>query len=459
MSFRVTVVGIGPGRSEWCTPAVRRRLLEATDLVGYERYLALADDVVGEPLRGRRHVSGNRVEAERARLALDLAAAGGEVVVVSSGDPGVFGMAAAVVEQLEADPARWSGVHLEVEPGVTAACALASRVGAPLGHDFCVVSLSDVLKPWEVIERRLAAAAAAGFVLALYNPRSRHRPHQLRRAMEVLGRHLGGDTPVVIGRQVGRADEQVTITTLAELDPETVDMSTLVLVGSAATRRVTNGGRVHVYTPRRHEEASGREDDAVGPGASSSREADPAAVQGVWLLTGGARAGKSAHAERLAARTGLPVTVVATAEPLDQEMAARIEEHRSRRPPGWVTVEAPVELAAAVGAVSSDACVVVDCVTVWVGNLFHRGIPEGEIEVAAGALAEVLRRRRGPALVVTNEVGLGLVPETALGRRYRDVLGRVNATLAGVADRVVLMCAGRGVELSPLDPVGGAGTP
>jgi precorrin-3B C17-methyltransferase len=453
MSGRVTVVGVGPGRADWCTPAVRRRLIEATDLVGYERYLALADDVVGEPLPGRRHPSGNRVEAERARLALDLAAAGGEVVVVSSGDPGVFGMATALVEQLDADPSRWDTVQLEVEPGVTAACALASRVGAPLGHDFCVLSLSDLLKPWEVIERRLDAVAAAGFVLALYNPRSRHRPDQLRRAMEVLGRHRAPDTPVVVGRNVGRPDERITLTTLAGLDPATVDMSVLLIVGSDATRLVSRAGQVHVYTPRRHDQGRAVASDSAATDPVGSSAAEPVPPRGVWLLTGGARAGKSAYAERLAARTGLPVTVVATAEALDEEMAARIEAHRSRRPAGWATIEEPVELAAAVRTVAPGSCVVVDCVTVWVGNLFHRGVPDGEIEAAAAALAEVLRRRVGPSVVVTNEVGFGLVPETALGRRYRDVLGRVNATLAGLADRVVLMCAGRGVELAALEPV------
>lgn len=250
MTGRVSVVGLGPGRADWCTPAVRQRLLEATDLVGYRRYLDLVDEAAGRPVPARRHGSPNRVEPERARHALDLAAAGSDVVVVSSGDAGVFAMASVVLEQLDADPSAWPGVTVDVEPGVTAAAALASRVGAPLGHDFCVVSLSDILKPWEVIARRLDAAAAADFVLALYNPRSRHRPHQLADALAIVGRHRAPLTPVVVGRNVGRAGETVTVTTLSALDPDTVDMSTLVIIGSSATRRIERPSGPAVYTPR-----------------------------------------------------------------------------------------------------------------------------------------------------------------------------------------------------------------
>jgi precorrin-2 C20-methyltransferase / precorrin-3B C17-methyltransferase len=163
------VVGIGPGRIDWCTPSASARLSAATDLVGYGPYL----DLVGALSDARRHPSDNRVEADRACQALDLAETGRDVVVVSSGDPGVFAMASAVIEQLDLHPDRWRSVDVDVEPGITAAQAVASRVGAPLGHDFCVISLSDVLKPWSVIERRLDAAAAADFVIALYNPRRR----------------------------------------------------------------------------------------------------------------------------------------------------------------------------------------------------------------------------------------------------------------------------------------------
>jgi precorrin-3B C17-methyltransferase len=243
---RLCIVGLGPGRADWCTPAVLDRLEQATDLVGYAPYLAL----VSVPTPGRRHPSGNRVEARRARQALDLAEAGGDVVVVSSGDPGVFGMASAVLEQLDACPDRWREVEVEVLPGITAALALASRVGAPLGHDYCVVSLSDVLKPWAVIERRLDAAAAADFAIAIYNPRSRHRPHQLADALGIVGRHRAATTPVVVGRNVGRADEQVDVTDLAQLDPSVVDMSTVVVIGSSATRTLDRGRSSSVYTPR-----------------------------------------------------------------------------------------------------------------------------------------------------------------------------------------------------------------
>ncbi len=252
MNGRVTVVGLGPGRADWCSPATRRRLLEATDVVGYGRYLAMVDTVVGTAVRARRHGSPNRAEPERARAALDLAAAGGDVVVVSSGDPGVFAMASVLLEQLDHEPHRWSGVVVDVEPGITAATALASRIGAPLGHDFCVLSLSDILKPWALIERRLDAAAGADFVLALYNPRSRHRPHQFTDALAVISRHRTGATPVVVGRNVGRPGEAVRVSTLAALDPESVDMSTIVIIGSSTTRSVEQHGVTAVYTPRHH---------------------------------------------------------------------------------------------------------------------------------------------------------------------------------------------------------------
>lgn len=257
------MVGLGPGRADWCTPAVAARLASATEIVGYSPYVDHADRIIAamqqRPSRATRHRSDNRVEADRARLALDLAAdgaAGGadvgvEVVVVSSGDPGVFAMASAVLEQLDAEPDRWRDVEVDIEPGITAAQAVASRVGAPLGHDFCVISLSDVLKPWETIERRLDAAAAADFVVAMYNPRSRHRPHQFADAMAVLARHRAPATPVVLGRNVGRDTEQVVVVDLASVDPETVDMSTVVVVGSSATRVLDRPTGCSVYTPRR----------------------------------------------------------------------------------------------------------------------------------------------------------------------------------------------------------------
>lgn len=252
---RLAVVGLGPGGEAWRTPEATARLAQATDLVGYRPYL----DQVG-PLAPHqtRHPFPNRQEARRAAFALDLAAEGRDVAVVSSGDPGIFAMAAAVVEELHRDAAggadgRWADVAVTVVPGVTAAAAAAARLGAPLGHDLCLLSLSDVLKPWEVVERRLQAVAAADLVIALYNPISRHRPWQLGRAMEVLAAHREPATPVVVARNVGRPDEAVRAVALGALDPGEVDMRTVLIVGSSTTRHfVDAGGRPWVYTPRHY---------------------------------------------------------------------------------------------------------------------------------------------------------------------------------------------------------------
>jgi precorrin-2 C20-methyltransferase/precorrin-3B C17-methyltransferase len=242
---RVTVVGLGPAGPEWLTPEARAELAEADDLVGYKTYVDRVPVRHGQ----RRHASDNRVEAERARVALELAAGGARVAVVSSGDPGIFAMATAVLEAVDESGGAFAGVDVRVVPGLSAMQAAAARVGAPLGHDFAVVSLSDQLKPWEAIERRLDAAGAADLVLALYNPASKTRREQLDRAREVLLRHRAPATPVVVARAVGSEDEAVTVTTLGELDTGIVDMRTLLIVGSSTTR-VTAGGRV--YTPRRY---------------------------------------------------------------------------------------------------------------------------------------------------------------------------------------------------------------
>jgi precorrin-3B C17-methyltransferase len=242
---RVMVVGLGPGPERWLTEEARGLLAEATDIVGYGPYVERV-----APSAARRHPSDNRVEIERARLALDLAAAGRRVAVVSGGDPGVFAMAAAVFEAIEAGPAAWRALEVTVSPGVTAMLAAAARVGAPLGHDFCAISLSDNLKPWAVIEARLRAAAAADFVIALYNPASRARPDQLARALAIL-REGRGERLVVLARAIGRDDETVTVTTLAQADPACVDMRTLVIVGSSQTRQIERQeGRPWVYSPR-----------------------------------------------------------------------------------------------------------------------------------------------------------------------------------------------------------------
>jgi precorrin-2 C20-methyltransferase/precorrin-3B C17-methyltransferase len=239
----VVVVGLGPGKRGWTTPEAAEALAAADDLVGYGPYL----DRVPANARQTRYPSDNRVEAERAAHALELAQSGRRVAVVSSGDPGVFAMAAAVLE-VAAEP-RFAGVPVRVLPGLTAAQAVASKVGAPLGHDFCVLSLSDVLKPWDVVVERLRHVGAADLVIALYNPRSKARPHQLGEALGVLLETRKPETVVVVGRDVGGPEEQLTVTTLGDLDPETVDMRCLVLVGSSQTR-VTPSGQV--FTSRRY---------------------------------------------------------------------------------------------------------------------------------------------------------------------------------------------------------------
>ena len=244
---RVAVVGLGPAGPDWLTPEAQAELAAAEHLVGYRTYL---DRVPSRPGQ-HRHGSDNRVEAQRAREALALAAGGARVAVVSSGDPGIFAMATAVLEQLEQANGRLHGVEVRVVPGLSAMQAAAARVGAPLGHDFCVISLSDQLKPWSVIERRLEAAGQADLALALYNPASRTRREQLERAVDVLLRHREARTPVVVARAVGAVDERVEVTTLGDLDPGVVDMRTLLIVGSSQTRVFAdNGGPPRVYTPR-----------------------------------------------------------------------------------------------------------------------------------------------------------------------------------------------------------------
>jgi precorrin-3B C17-methyltransferase len=247
VSGNLAVVGIGPGDARYLTPEATATLAGADALYGYERYLDRVPARQGQT----RHPSDNRQEGARASAALTAAASGARVAMVSGGDPGVFAMAAAVCEEIAAGPASWRDLDVTVVPGVTAMLAVAARAGAPLGHDFCALSLSDNLKPWGLIERRLDAAAGAGFVLALYNPISRARPWQLGRAFELLRRQLPPSTPVVFGRAVGRCDEQVTITTLQDADPNNADMATLLIVGSRDTHMIARPGRAPlVYTSR-----------------------------------------------------------------------------------------------------------------------------------------------------------------------------------------------------------------
>jgi precorrin-2 C20-methyltransferase/precorrin-3B C17-methyltransferase len=250
----VVVVGTGPAGRDWLTPQVVAVLAAADDLVGYGPYLAR---VPPNP-RQSRHPSDNRVEADRAAHALDLAAAGRSVAVVSGGDPGVFAMAAAVLEVAAQE--KYIDVPVRVLPGVTASSAVAAAVGAPLGHDHAVLSLSDRLKPWEVVAERLVAAARADLAIAIYNPRSNARPWQLAAARDLLLEHCAPDTPVVLGRDIGGVGERVTVTTLAALDPDEVDMRTLVIVGSSTTRVVRRGDRDVVFTPRHYGGQDGRPD-------------------------------------------------------------------------------------------------------------------------------------------------------------------------------------------------------
>jgi precorrin-3B C17-methyltransferase len=248
---RLAVVGLGPGSPGLMAPDARVELDRAQDIVGYATYVQLAGAFRPDQTL---HVSDNREELDRARHAFALAASGRHVAVVSSGDPGVFAMAAAVFEALEqSDDPVWQAVELAVLPGISAAQAAAARAGAPLGHDFCTISLSDNLKPWAVIERRLDAAAGADFVLALYNPVSRARPWQLDSAFILLRRHRDADTPVVLGRDIGRPAETLRITTLGEVRADMVDMRTVVIVGSSETRVLPRPGHgAWVYTPRRY---------------------------------------------------------------------------------------------------------------------------------------------------------------------------------------------------------------
>jgi cobalt-precorrin 5A hydrolase/precorrin-3B C17-methyltransferase len=246
---RLAVIGLGPGATELMVPAVKAELARANDVLGYETYVRMAGPFRDDQVL---HCTDNREEMQRARHAFELAAQGRSVVVVSSGDPGVFAMAAAVLEALhESSEPAWHSVDLEILPGVSASLATAAQAGAPLGHDFCVMSLSDNLKPWTIIEKRLDLAAEADLALAFYNPISRARPWQLGQALDIVGRHRTPETVVVLGRDIGRPGQTLRVTTLGELTPDQVDMRTMVLIGSSTTCVFprAEGGK-WVYTPR-----------------------------------------------------------------------------------------------------------------------------------------------------------------------------------------------------------------
>lgn len=247
MTGKLTVVGLGPGSPQQVTPEALAAVAEASDFFGYGPYV---DRLELRPDQ-RRHASDNREELSRAGAALTLAALGGKVCVVSGGDPGVFAMAAAVCEAIDSGPSEWRAIEFSVVPGVTAMLSVAAKAGAPLGHDFCAISLSDNLKPWAVIEKRLIAAAEAGFVMAFYNPVSKARPHQLAEAFDILRAHLPGTVPVIFGRAAGRPDERIAVVPLLEARSEMADMATCIIVGSTETRLIEReGNRPLVYSPR-----------------------------------------------------------------------------------------------------------------------------------------------------------------------------------------------------------------
>ena len=248
MSGTLTVIGLGPGAADLITPAATHALAEATDLIGYGPYLNRIPEIhAGQNV----HASDNRVELDRARHALTLAAGGRRVAVVSGGDPGVFAMAAAVFEAIEKGEPAWRDLDVRVEPGVTAMLAAAASVGAPLGGDFCAISLSDNLKSWSTIERRLKAAAEADFVIALYNAASKARPYHLDRAFDFLRSLKSGETVTIFVRAAGTDEAKVTLATLAEAKASYADMRTLVIAGSSRTRLIERPGRLpFIYTPR-----------------------------------------------------------------------------------------------------------------------------------------------------------------------------------------------------------------
>ena len=246
---RLAVIGLGPGAAELMVPAVKAELARANDVLGYETYVRMAGPFRADQVL---HCTDNREEMQRARHAFELAAQGRSVVVVSSGDPGVFAMAAAVLEALhESTEPQWHSVDLEILPGVSASLATAAQAGAPLGHDFCVMSLSDNLKPWSIIEKRLDLASEADLALAFYNPISRSRPWQLGVALDIVRRHRTAQTPVVLGRDIGRPGQTLRVITLGDLTPDQVDMRTMVLIGSSTTCTFPRAdGTQWVYTPR-----------------------------------------------------------------------------------------------------------------------------------------------------------------------------------------------------------------
>jgi precorrin-3B C17-methyltransferase len=246
MSGWVQIAGLGPGAENLVTPQVQEALEQATDVVGYIPYVARVAERPGLTL----HPSDNRVEIDRSRHALEMAAEGKRVVVVSSGDPGVFAMAAAVFEAIEDGPAQWRDLDVRVLPGITAMLAASAAAGAPLGHDFCAINLSDNLKPWSLIEKRLRLAAEGDFAMAFYNPRSKSRPEGFVRTLEILKEACGDDRPVIFARAVSTPQQEIRVVPLSQTSPEMADMRTMVIVGSSRTRIIERDGAPIIYTPR-----------------------------------------------------------------------------------------------------------------------------------------------------------------------------------------------------------------
>ena len=247
MTGWVKIAGLGPGSKDLITPEVNYALTQSTDVVGYVAYIARIKSRKGLTL----HASENRVELERAKEALRLATNGCKVVVVSSGDPGVFAMASAIFEALEKGPLEWRDLQIDVLPGITAMIAAAARVGAPLGHDFCAINLSDNLKPWSIIEKRIRLAVKGDFAIGFYNPRSKGRPDQFGVVLNILNQMCDKDTPIVFANAVSTPYENIKISSVDKASPEMADMSTIVLVGTSKTRLIERTGQIpYVYTPR-----------------------------------------------------------------------------------------------------------------------------------------------------------------------------------------------------------------
>ena len=244
MKGSLTIVGLGPGAPELVTPAVTDALNDSTDIVGYSKYIDRVKDASGKSF----HPSDNREEIDRAELSIDLALQGKKVVVVSSGDPGVFAMASAIFEVVDNKNISRDDLPIVVLPGITALLAASARLGAPIGHDFCVINLSDNLKSWDILKSRVIAAAKADFVIAFYNPRSKSRKNQLSEIYDVLRKNCKSDRIVIYANSISTESEAVFETTLSEADASSVSMKTLVIIGSSSTKKIRNTG--YIYTPR-----------------------------------------------------------------------------------------------------------------------------------------------------------------------------------------------------------------